>query len=131
MDQIVYNFQTFFPTIYDDARRFVDVGYEQLVVETRDGGILIYDDFDRRTRKLDRRVGEAVDDDMYRKEFGLRLRTIMSRMGETQSTLSQATGISQGIISRYINGFSSPTYINAIKLAKALRCPVTDFTYEV
>lgn len=131
MQYIVDNFQEFFPTAYRESVRFVDNGYEQLVIELRDRSLIIYDDFDKRLRRLERKAGEEASDEDYKKEFGLKLRTIMRRMGETQATLAEATGISQGIISRYINGFSSPTYVNARKIAKALRCSIDDFTYEI
>lgn len=130
-NNIVYNFEALFPKVYENARRVVDAGYEQLIIEMRDRQIFVYDDFDKRLIRLDRMVGTELSDDDCRKEFGLKLRTMMSRFGTTQSMLSEKTGISQGIISRYINGASSPTYVNARKIANAMSCSVNEFTYDI
>lgn len=62
-------------------------------------------------------------------EFGSRLRKIMIRKGYNQRRLSEMTGLSPALISRYLNGRSSPGFYNVDRIARVLGCSTDDLRY--
>lgn len=69
------------------------------------------------------------NDEIMRREFGRRLKTLLELRGMTQNELSEETGISQVSISKYLNGKSDPSLLNVLKIARALDCSLDDLTY--
>lgn len=63
---------------------------------------------------------------MLRQEFSRELSARMLAANMTQSDLSRASGIGRDSISGYICGKTLPDPPNAEKLAKALKCQVSD-----
>lgn len=53
-------------------------------------------------------------------DFADKLAALMTQRGETQSSLSRASGVSQTLISAYARRQSHPSWPNVQKLAKAL-----------
>lgn len=62
----------------------------------------------------------------WRREFSFKLRRRLKDTRTTQMTLSIKTGISERIISRYVNGSSIPSAYNLEKIANALDCDMDD-----
>lgn len=79
-------------------------------------------------RKLPRDSNNMSEEE-YRIEFSMRLKKIMYRKGWTQDDLSEATGITQAMISRYISRKATPSFYNVDKIAKALGCSTDEFRY--
>lgn len=56
--------------------------------------------------------------------FGNNLKEIMDEKGYSQNDLSEATGISQSSISKYINGQQIPNAITIVNLSYTLDCDI-------
>ena len=127
-EKMFERFKSKFPFIAEDADRYYAVSKNDLTIVLQNGDRILYDDFEKVIRNLPR-------DNMYLSEqeccaeFGKRLRKIMFRKNVTQYELSELTGISRTTISFYINGKTTPSFYNADKIAKALKCSVDEFRY--
>ena len=67
-----------------------------------------------------------IDDETFMEDFGIRLNHIMRTKHIRQKELSERTGISRALISRYINACSMPSFYNAYKITVALDCTFDD-----
>ena len=88
----------------------------------------IYDASQQYTRRIPNGFNELTEK-WFHKDVHIRLYSKIQQSGIRQSELSEMTGISQGTISNYMNGCTSPTIDNLFKIAKALKCRVEDFIY--
>lgn len=74
----------------------------------------------------------TVTENEYRKQFAQRLRRIMYMRSFNQQRLSEASGISEHTLSKYMNGKSLPNTYTLFRLSRALSCDVVhilpDFT---
>lgn len=73
---------------------------------------------------------EEVTEHEWRKIFSKNLTRKLRNFGMTQDELSYITGISQVTISKYINCKATPSTYNVRKIAKALKCSVSELMYE-
>ena len=128
MNDIFKNCEMYYPFVTDDAPAMIDIGYMDLLVETKDGEYYIYNDMARTIRRV-ARDRHNVTGTEFRKEFGNRLRNIMFLRGLSQNELSERSDISQVTISKYTTGKSVPGFYNLYKIARALGCSVDDFCY--
>ena len=87
-----------------------------------------YNGYNHSTRQLPDSWDELTDD-WFEIDFICRMRLLMQRRGMNQWDLSEASGVSVGSISRYLNGESSPKLNILFKLSKALDCQISDFIY--
>ena len=112
-----------------DAERATDYysfDTTQLLIELEDGTKVLYDHMDNTYRYI-RRVNEYDENETrWRYEFSQRLRKKMQLKGMGHDILSDLTGISTTMISKYVTGKSTPSLYNAQKLAKALNCSITE-----
>ncbi len=60
------------------------------------------------------------------REIGDNLKSIMDEYGISQKELSELTGISRPMISKYISGDFIPTLKNIINIAYILECDLTE-----
>ena len=127
-DEVFNSFKDYFPRMSEHAVRFERVSAFDILIEFDDGDISIYDSMEHTIRNLPRNSSEMTEEEC-RREFGIRLRTILYRRGITQAELSSKTGISQTIISNYINGKNTPSLYAVDRIAKALGCSVDEFRY--
>lgn len=72
----------------------------------------------------------TLTDEQRKREFKMRLRTMMRRRGINQETLAELIGTTQTVISRYVTGESIPNFITLEKIAEALNCSTEDFRYK-
>jgi transcriptional regulator with XRE-family HTH domain len=70
-----------------------------------------------------------MTEDQCRTEFGKRLIRRMYDKRMSQKELSSETGISEQMLSRYINGKSTPSFYIVDKIAKVLNCSTDEFRY--
>ena len=73
-------------------------------------------------------VGTEVDEETWRKEFGRKLQKAITEKGVNQERLSEITGISRQMLSRYIRGNSTPSGFVLSRLADVLECDVRELT---
>lgn len=59
-------------------------------------------------------------------EFSIRLQNMMIYCKMDRQQLSDASGVSESCLCRYLNGTMSPNIYNLINLADALYCTVSD-----
>ena len=120
--------KSYFPSLAEEVVDYRKENQFELYVRTRDGDSYIFDDGDKTIRRLPNNSRDLTEIEC-RNEFGRRLRKMMFRKNVTQIELSERTGISQTLLSRYIMGKSNPGFYNVDKIAKALDCSVDDFRY--
>lgn len=127
--QLIANFELCFPTL---AKKVIEYTYDpslnELIILLRDGEVWSYEDTDNSIHHLPNDCNNMSDDE-YKCEFGRRLKKMMRRKHISQDELTERTGITQCMISRYMNGRSIPTFINVDKIARALNCSVDDLRY--
>lgn len=128
MDYMIANCEAFYPFLLDDAIMTADIGHSELLIERSDGERYIYDDFEKTFRRVSKNSSEVTEEE-FRREFGIRLRSVMWRKGLTQEELSERSGVSRTSISNYMRGKNIPSLYTMRKLAKAMGCSIEDFTY--
>lgn len=126
---IIKEFEMHYPHFAREVEGYYD-GMDpfEMIVKLKDGRFISYDICDKFVRFL--ASDDACDEETCKKEFGIRLRRRMMRMGFTQNTLSEVTGIPQPNISDYVNGKASPNFYNVAKLARVLECSIDDFRWQ-
>lgn len=133
IDSIYNNFKLYFPSVEKQAvMRYPVEHYDyptfEIVVELKDGSLILYDDQDKTIRNLPKDVNH-MSESQCKKEFGIRLRKLMRIKHITQSELAELTGIPQQMISDYVNGKRSPSFYKVDLIAKALDCSTDELRY--
>lgn len=126
---IVKEFEMYYPHFAREVEGYYD-GMDpfEMIVKLKDGRFISYDIRDKFVRFL--ASDDTCDEEVCKKEFGIRLRRRMMHMGFTQNTLSEVTGIPQPNISDYINGKTTPSFYTIVKLARVLECSIDDFRWQ-
>ena len=125
VDMYYRNFAMQFP--YDAAKAveyYLEDGGYHLIVILNDGRRVSFDVYEESSRYLPN--SDDVDEERFRLEFGRRLRRIMDFKHINQLELSKKTGISNVTISKYICGKATPSFYNAVKIARVLDCSITE-----
>lgn len=88
-----------------------------------------YDMLSRTVRRISKHYEEMdITEEEWRKEFTRKLHIKMRNMCINQEMISERTGISQAMISKYINGKAVPSAYNIRKIAHALNCSFMELT---
>lgn len=123
-------FEMLYPQIAEEADEYLESEDPfELVIRLRDGRIKSYFELNKEVRDLPVNC-TTLDEEIFQDEFGIRLQHKMIVKGFTQTTLSEATGISQPSISNYIAGRKTPSLYTANKIAKVLDCSIDEFVYK-
>lgn len=103
-------------------------GKREILVYYEDGSKARYDSMTKAVYNIRPRSyeGEFIDDDIYTKRFAWKLRTEIYSSGLSRDEICERTGISNAALSGYMNGNNLPTASRICKLAKVLKCSVTD-----
>ena len=125
---IIQNLELYFPTIHKHMTSARELRDYELMVYCDDDSRFLYDDLDKTIRRLPS-SGEDITEDVWRREFGYRLKKIMIRKGLTQQELAERIGTSQVMLSNYMTGRSMPGFYMVDKIARALDCSIDDFRY--
>jgi DNA-binding Xre family transcriptional regulator len=129
MKQRLYeNFKFHFPLIAEKVVRYRDISPYELEVSLLDGSVFMYDELNKSIRKRPRDCDHMTEEECKR-EFGMRLRSVMFMRGVDQADLCRLTGIPQPSISNYVNGRTCPSFYNLDKIARALKCSVDELRY--
>ena len=62
--------------------------------------------------------------------FSRNLKKMMKEDHMKEECLADETGISQSMISRYVNGQSMPSFLTVVKIADVLFCSLDDFLID-
>lgn len=127
---ILYDFEDEFPELASRVVAWCSLNETEIIVKLDDGMVYAYDSADGRVRPYfeSRLKIEDASEKEWRERFGLRLRNRMQRNDVSSEELSYMTGISQVMISRYLNGRATPSGYNLDLIATALRCYIRDLT---
>lgn len=117
------DFERYFPATAEKAVSWYPNGASVIIVTLNDGSKVYYNGETKtiRTVRLD-------DDSMEHSRwlFSRRIQQFLNIRGGSMAWLCEQTGISQNMMSRYMNGKSDPTMPKIIAIARALRCTVGD-----
>lgn len=110
-------------------------GRREITFVQKDGSRILYDCITHYMRYIRHSHEDALnDEDLYKKTFARRLRRIMDAQGVNSVKLSNKSGVSKLMISRYLNARAVPSAYNIARIANALGCSssslVEDIDYE-
>ena len=129
MEEIMmYSFRNEYPSEAKRVVKYWEYCTYELAVQLDDGKILIFDNMDHSIRKAPS-YSEQLTEDEFKNEFGRRLQRLLYSKGMTQESLSEATGISQKMISQYITGQVNPSFAKVDKICRALGCSTDKLRY--
>lgn len=126
-DDMLESFARSFPVIYEKAVSWYPSGQHEITIRMSDGCKIFYNsmtDSIRTTREIDYQT--VTSEPEWRKRFSTKMLYKLRESGVTQKDLAEMTGLSQAIITRYINGSSSPSGYNVLKIASALGCSASE-----
>lgn len=121
--------ERYFPELLNEIEHYKDLKYAEVILYLKDGSVLRFDGIENRLKRLPSNMDDMTDEE-FQIELGLRLRRAMAFNRINQEELSYRTGISQSVISRYLNGKNSPNHIVLRKLCRAIGCTYYDLEYE-
>lgn len=129
MQEMLEDLERRYPFLMRDAVDYYEIDNAELFVELKNGQKYIFDYVTKAYRRVKPIVYDTpfVDENNFKKEFGIRLRAKMQQAGFTQEMLSEKTGITQPLISRYINGSVLPNAFKLIRIAQALNYDINEF----
>jgi len=124
-EEIIYqNFSRMFPVIEKEVRDYKLCNSDELLIETESGERYLFDNFDQTIVYLSQNLtGFEIE---WRRRFGRNLYKQMCFNGVSQQQLSEETGISTSMISRYINGGSLPNVYSLYRIVNVLGCSADD-----
>ena len=121
------DFIAYFPSIGTHAIKYWESSTYELSVELDDGTIAIFDYTNKTIRWLSK--DDYTTEQGCKYEFGRRLKRLMFIKGVTQTELADMTGISQTLLSGYITGRVSPSFLKVDKICRALDCSMDELRY--
>lgn len=104
----------------------------EITVELEDGSAYRYDYIEkvyRRVSRVEDFMRPPSNEEEWRKIFSNRLYRRMRIKGITQDELAWRAGISAGMMTNYVNGYSTPSAYKLLKIANVLECSVEDLIY--
>lgn len=122
------NFAMRFPVIAEKAIWYYESSDYGITIKLEDGDMLSYDDVDGSIRRLPKDSNSMTEDEC-RNEFGNRLRRLLAVKGISQDELCDRVGIHPVMLSRYMNGKTTPNFYIVDKIAKAINCSIDEFRY--
>ena len=79
------------------------------------------------TTLVDDYTSDMVNAMSTRSQFAIRLKALRARAGMTQAQLAEDSGLSEGGIKQLESGRNEPSFETLLKLARALKVPLSDF----
>lgn len=116
----IHNFLSMYPSMKPRILKYKQLTENHFIISLDDGLDILYDDFSKYYRVVKINIKNMTDEE-YRKEFGLRLQSIMEQRGVSQNWLAYRAGVTQPTIGTYINGKNAPIIYTANSIARALR----------
>lgn len=124
---ILEQFRTYFPDLYDKGTDWWKSGPYHITVVLNDGDRVEFDASENTIRWL-REINRSLNNEDFRKEIGRNIRKFIVYRGMRQQDVSEQIGVTDAMLSRYINGTSMPGLDKLYKLANVLNCNITDLT---
>jgi plasmid maintenance system antidote protein VapI len=119
-----------YPSIHEQAVECKMVCAFEMAVRLSDDSVVVFNTSDKTIRNMAAKY-DAMTEDEYRTELGHRIHSRMMIKCLSQKDLAERTGITQQLLSRYINGKTLPSFYTVARIARGLGCSVTelDCTY--
>jgi DNA-binding Xre family transcriptional regulator len=131
-EKILDEYHIWHPSLYKRSVECRPSGRYSILVSLDDGSKIEYNSLDNTIREVTqfyiRERADELDEETWRKEFGRNLHRVITERSITQETLSEKTGISRQMLSRYVRGNSTPSGYILNRLANALDCDVRELT---
>ena len=127
-ESLLRNFEMADPLAYDKMVCHEMPDNYSLIVTLDNGRKLLYDQLSDSTRYLNTDPYNMSEEEIIF-EFQFKLHRRMIMLGYDRVRLSEETGISVSMIGRYLNGTSTPSIINIMKIANVLDCTVNELLY--
>lgn len=126
-NNVIEDFERNNPSLADEVIDWYPIGQMEIAVKLRNGKMLTYNLIDNNTSLYyEPEAVDVINEDIWRNEFSLRLRKKMQYTGINQDRLSLKTGISTVTINKYVNGKAIPSGYNLDRIARALKCSVSE-----
>lgn len=129
---LVVRYEKWFPSLYAKTVECVPCSKHRILAYLNDGTKMEYSALDNSVRDVTRAYDTTSsvynNEEEWRKEFGYRLRTLIAEKGMSQEELSDISGISRQMLTRYVRGYSTPSGYNLARLAAILGCDMTYLT---
>lgn len=131
-EKIIEDYKTWYPNMYAQTTECRPSGHSQIMIVLKDGTRMEFNAIDNSIRNVTKYYehdsDSALDEEAWRKEFGRKLSRAISDKGLTQERLSEMTGISRQMLSRYVRGSSTPSGYILSRLVEVLGCDARDLT---
>lgn len=126
---IIDEYKKWHPSMYEKTIECRPSGRSSILATLKDGSKIEYESNGNTVRNVTRMYTcQAADEETWRKDFGHQLRKAISDRGYTQEKLSEVTGISRQMLTRYVRGNSTPSGYILTRLSEALDCDVRELT---
>ena len=122
---ILEQFKMYFPSLYDRGVDWWKSGPYHITILLDDNSRVEFDSSDNTIRWV-QKIDRSVDSDILRKEIGRNIRKFIVYRGMRQQDVSEKVGITEAMLSRYINGTSMPSIDKLHNIANVLGCHVDD-----
>ena len=122
---ILEQFRMYFPDLYDQGVDWWKSGPYHITVLLDDNSRVEFDSSENTIRWVNA-IDRSVDNDILRKEIGRNIRKFIVYRGIRQQDLAEKAGITQAMLSRYINGTSIPGIDKIHNIASVLGCHIDD-----
>lgn len=119
-----------YPELAEEVVDWYPSAQMEITVKVESGMKYSYDFMTRRSKQtyVEDEDIRNISDKEWRQRFATNLCRKMTNIAMTQDRLSELTGISQVMISKYTNGKAAPTGININKMARAMKCSIAELT---
>lgn len=125
---LIRDFEDHYPSLVEQMVDWYPSGRMEITILIDDGRRLTYNGSMHTLRVIHdpHDDSEYIDDEKWRKEFSAQFRRKLSTTNLTQEDISELTGISKVMLSKYRQGKATPSGTNLCKLARALECTVSE-----
>lgn len=128
-NRIINQFEMYYPHIYEQVIDWWGSGRTSIAVKLDNGIVYDYDPMDNSIRQV--YLGDDTDETTFRKVFGSNIQKMLPYSGMTKSELAVKVGVSSVMMSKYIQGKSTPSAVVAQRIANALGCRLSDLFDEI
>jgi DNA-binding Xre family transcriptional regulator len=118
-------FRMYFPNLYERGDDWWKSGPYHITVLLNDDSRVEFDSSDNTIRWVSR-VDCTVNSESLRKEIGRNIRKFIIYRGLRQQDICEKIGITEAMLSRYLNGTSMPGVDKLHNLASVLNCQIGD-----
>lgn len=122
---ILDQYRMYFPDLYKQTVDWWKSGPYHITVLLNDNSRAEFDSSDNTIRWV-QKIDYSSDNDILRKEIGRNIRKFITYRGMRQQDVAEQSGITQAMLSRYINGTSMPGLDKVYNLAGVLGCEISD-----